>query len=77
MRPQRTLVNEDPAMTATLTVQADNDASTQRPQPRRRIPLAELASAAARWPHAALGRVMPASASAGNVPVAAFQSFSS
>lgn len=75
--PQRTLVNEDPAMTATLTVQADNDASTQRPQPRRRIPLAELASRGSSVASPALGRVMPASASAGNVPVAAFQSFSS
>ncbi|MEU6344266.1 FxSxx-COOH cyclophane-containing RiPP peptide [Streptomyces sp. NPDC046977] len=64
-------------MTATLIVQADRDAVTAQPQTRRRIPLAELASRGSSVASPALGRVMPAAASAGNVPVAAFQSFSS
>ncbi|WP_431960782.1 FxSxx-COOH cyclophane-containing RiPP peptide [Actinacidiphila sp. bgisy160] len=64
-------------MTATPTVTAENDARTRRPHTRRRIPLAELASRGSSVATPALGRVMPAAASAGSVPVAAFQSFSS
>ncbi|MFE0627424.1 FxSxx-COOH cyclophane-containing RiPP peptide [Streptomyces sp. NPDC058864] len=64
-------------MTATPTVNAGHDAPTRRPQTRRRIPLAELASRGSSVASPALDRVMPAAASAGNVPVAAFQSFSS
>lgn len=44
---------------------------------RQRIPLAELACRGSWIASPALGRVMPAAASAGSVPVAAFQSFSS
>jgi FXSXX-COOH protein len=61
-------------MTATPTPKADNGALTGHS--RRRIPLAELASRGSSVASPALGRVLPAAASAGNVPVAAFQSFS-
>ncbi|MDX3073165.1 FxSxx-COOH cyclophane-containing RiPP peptide [Streptomyces sp. NPDC088354] len=64
-------------MTANLAVKADNGAPAGRPQVQRRIPLAELASRGSSVASPALGRVMPAAASAGSVPVAAFQSFSS
>ncbi|MFF3255235.1 MULTISPECIES: hypothetical protein [Streptomycetaceae] len=64
-------------MTATPTVMAENDVLAGRSQTRRRIPLAELASRGSSHASPTLSRVMPAAASAGNVPVAAFQSFSS
>jgi FXSXX-COOH protein len=64
-------------MTPTPTVTADDDSEPGPLPTRRRIPLAELAARGHSAASPFLGRVMPASASAGNVPVAAFQSFSS
>lgn len=46
------------------------------PGPRRRIPLAELASRGSAAASPALARIMPEAASAGRVDRAAFQSFS-
>lgn len=50
--------------------------TTAQPVPRRRIPLGELASRGSAAASPALARVMPASAVAGRVERASFQSFS-
>lgn len=63
-------------MAATPAEKLETDSLLQRSQARRRIPLAELASRGSAAASPALARVMPASASAGRVAVAAFQSFS-
>ncbi|WP_405723009.1 FxSxx-COOH protein [Streptomyces sp. NBC_01537] len=63
-------------MSATAALKAETGSFPQRPTTRRRIPLAELASRGSAAASPALNRVMPAAASSGGVPVAAFQSFS-